>query len=463
MPVCSRCGGEIEFRRIDGRIVPLHFSGGCNGYARSEVNDYAGYRRSKESTCFQTSCPECGKGVFFIRHNGGSVWIDPPLGPPWYKHGCMDRTYVPSKGIRSQVISQDVLANFKRRDGLLIGIVREAETTFSKSCSVISIEFGEDENAVLLIKNSAGFLVGHLVIYDQHGRSVSLVEDDKFTFRVLARFKPPYRQPAALEREVQCPECLQGIAAGNLQKHLKQEHFFPAMFEVESTPVKTQPAFKKFDFGRRAKPPAPLLRRVCPVASRWDEVFRQLVRYASTHDCSPPQPPMALILAGWSYSKDTEKMVRWQETVAWASENGCADLVEGIPDSDFYRVANLTTYAIGPMGGPCYRKWDTEAKFRPDDQALAVHLEALVAGWSEIAGPDLSAVTRPFKFTGRKARRLLVQVEGAAAPPWGSWFGRDTDVAKRRTFTAFRAAVNSAISPHEVDHIEFIGDGIGMN
>src|SRR5205814_348 len=98
MPICSRCGGEIEFRKIDGRIVPLHFSGGCSGSARSEVNDYAGYRRSRESSCFQTSCPECGHGVYFIRHNGGSVWIDPPLGPPWYKHGCMDKAYVSSKG-----------------------------------------------------------------------------------------------------------------------------------------------------------------------------------------------------------------------------------------------------------------------------------------------------------------------------------------------------------------------------
>ena len=101
MPLCSRCGSEIEFRYIDGRCVPLHiYGGGCGGSARSEVYDYPGYRRSKESTCFLTSCPKCKDPVYFIRHNGGSVWIDPPLGPPWYKHPCMDTTYVAAKGIR---------------------------------------------------------------------------------------------------------------------------------------------------------------------------------------------------------------------------------------------------------------------------------------------------------------------------------------------------------------------------
>ena len=97
MPTCSRCGGEIEFCYIDGRCIPLHFSGGCGGAARSEVFDYPGYRRSKEGSCFRTKCPKCKEGVYFIRHNGGSVWIDPPLGPPWYKHPCMDDAYVAAK------------------------------------------------------------------------------------------------------------------------------------------------------------------------------------------------------------------------------------------------------------------------------------------------------------------------------------------------------------------------------
>lgn len=46
--------------------------------------------------CRPTNCPECGASVYFVRHNGGSVWLD-ELGSPWPKHGCFDVTYVGHK------------------------------------------------------------------------------------------------------------------------------------------------------------------------------------------------------------------------------------------------------------------------------------------------------------------------------------------------------------------------------
>jgi len=38
--------------------------------------------------CRPASCPKCQAPVFFVRHNGGSVWFD-ALGQPWPKHPCM--------------------------------------------------------------------------------------------------------------------------------------------------------------------------------------------------------------------------------------------------------------------------------------------------------------------------------------------------------------------------------------
>jgi len=76
--------------------------------------------------------------------------------------------------------------------------------------------------------------------------------------------------------------------------------------------------------------------------------------------------------------------------------------------------------------------------------------------WTEIAGPGLGAVTRPLAFTGKKARRLVICVEDTAIAPWGGWTCLSSDESKRRSFTQFRRAVNDAIAPHEVDHIEFI-------
>jgi hypothetical protein len=37
----------------------------------------------------QSRCPVCGAYVYFVRHNGGSMYFD-DLGSPWPKHGCFD-------------------------------------------------------------------------------------------------------------------------------------------------------------------------------------------------------------------------------------------------------------------------------------------------------------------------------------------------------------------------------------
>lgn len=451
MPICSRCGNEIEFRWVKGRCIPLHFSGGCSGSARSEVYDYAGYHRSRESSCFQTKCPKCRRAVYFIRHNGGSVWIDPPLGPPWYKHPCMDDAYVATKRRRSPVVSASILSKFEEYDGLIIGVVREAEASALKRCSMIHIEAGENQTIVLLMKNNAGFLVGHLVIFDPRGKTVSWAESDNYTFQVIARLEPRPFQPSSLARVVECPECLRKVTVGEISDHLKQQHWFPQAAAWEKLP--DQPQSPQ---GRRPNEYAAVPERICPKPLRWKDLFDELSEYSETHRCTPNRPPTPLIVAGWTFSNDKEKKQKWRETVDWAFANGCADIVERVSDRDFYEVVELSNDAVGPMGGPCYRPWDFEAKVRPSNGELAHYLEYLFAHWSNIAGSVLSAVTLPLKFTGKKARRLLVQADGTAIPPWGGWSHRSSEEAERRTFTHFRNAVNQAIAPHEVDHIEFI-------
>jgi len=93
----------------------------------------------------------------------------------------------------------------------------------------------------------------------------------------------------------------------------------------------------------------------------WHEVFERLTSYAQTHLCTPPLPPIPLILSGWVYSNDVEKMERWKETVTWAKNNGCADLIE-IPAGEFYYVDEPSSYTVGPLGGPMYHPWDFEEK-----------------------------------------------------------------------------------------------------
>jgi len=103
---------------------------------------------------------------------------------------------------------------------------------------------------------------------------------------------------------------------------------------------------------------------------QWHETFERLTNYAQRNPCTPASPPKPLILAGWTYSNDIEKMQRWEETVGWAEKNGCSNIVSSISDQDFYFVENPTSNTVGPMGGPMYRAWDFNSKDRPSSEVL---------------------------------------------------------------------------------------------
>jgi hypothetical protein len=158
----------------------------------------------------------------------------------------------------------------------------------------------------------------------------------------------------------------------------------------------------------------------------------------------------------WWVTNDVEKRTRWQEMIAWAEANGCPALVEGVRDEHFYQVEEPDDVEVGPLGGPCYLRRNYETKQRPSREGIFRHLDHLRSHWSDIAGPALSAITRPLAFSGKKARRLLVFAESAASPPWGGWTYRSRIEDERRTFTQFRSAVNTVIAPHKVDHIGFL-------
>jgi hypothetical protein len=200
------------------------------------------------------------------------------------------------------------------------------------------------------------------------------------------------------------------------------------------------------------------MKKICPNPLPWHDLFARLTAHARMRTCIPPSPPKPLILAGWTYSNDVEKLRRWEETVAWARINGCDDILE-ISDQDFYCVDEPTSYTLGPLGGPMYRPWDFKAKDRPPPNLVIEHIETLKSRWQDIASPELSLITRPFMFTGTKARRLLVHANASAHPPWGGWSHLSAVESERRTFTNFRSSINKAIYPFEVDHVDFITDG----
>ena len=192
---------------------------------------------------------------------------------------------------------------------------------------------------------------------------------------------------------------------------------------------------------------------ICPLPPRWSDIYLQLTEAWKQGGRRSAPPPRLLILAGWAYSNDAEKQERWQATIRWAEEHDCAELVRLAEDEKYY-VYEVTTYTVGPMGGPMYLDWDSTPKTRPNNTQITAALEILHGQWQEIAGDVLADHTVPLRFTGPKLRRLLVEADPSYHPPWGEWdhlgYGEE-----RRAFTWLRAAVNRAILPLMVDHIDF--------
>lgn len=195
---------------------------------------------------------------------------------------------------------------------------------------------------------------------------------------------------------------------------------------------------------------------VCPKPDTWAELHRRLQEAANANP-SIPSPPVPLVLAGWAYSNDVEKRNRWQETLAWADRYGLRALLSDVADDSMHVVSKLSDDKIGPLGGPMKLDWnfDPKPEVEPGNQERAV--EVLRSKWGEVVGSELGPITSPIRLTGEKGRRLLVLVKADVTPPWGTWTTLAVD-ERRRAFTAFRAAINGAIAPLEVDHIDFVFD-----
>ncbi len=193
---------------------------------------------------------------------------------------------------------------------------------------------------------------------------------------------------------------------------------------------------------------------VCPNPGVWHRTFEHLTRVAAERGVREA-PPKPLILGGWNFSNDLEKKARWDATVAWAKDHGLQNEIE-VGDADYYRVDELYGGLIGPLGGPMYLSWRFESLPKPDRVVVESRLSALRERWRTIAPPEVTAVTEPRRITGTKGRRLELWVtDPSVVPPWGTWTSLARD-ERRRSFTNFRDAVNRCLSPHAVDHIDFV-------
>ena len=193
--------------------------------------------------------------------------------------------------------------------------------------------------------------------------------------------------------------------------------------------------------------------KVCPNPTHWNNIYKKFSEFADENNL--PKPPVPLILNGWVFTNDLEKKIRWEKTIDWARSSGCSKLLEKLSKDHFYYTTDITAYQIGPYGGPMYQPWDYETKVRPKKETLEFNFFKLQSQWPNIA-VDIAHVTKPVAFTGKKARRLLVNVLQDSSPPWGDWDRLSYSEEKRRSFTKLRQDVNRNLNSHKVDHIDFM-------
>ncbi len=161
MTKCWFCNEEIEFRSIDGERKPIHINGqSCTGGNHSTSKNSNSLNKSfsrfnnKDTTlndfCTPTTCPKCNQEVFFIRHNGGSVWVD-SLGWPWPKHPCMDSAKEPNWYSFFKKNTKT-----KAKNELFTGVIEKSQLQIrddSKlSSMIIKVNGGDQGSHVIAIK-----------------------------------------------------------------------------------------------------------------------------------------------------------------------------------------------------------------------------------------------------------------------------------------------------------------------
>ena len=218
MSFCTYCGDAITFRYINGRCIPLHSSGACHPNLHKTFTDFTKEHHALESVCYLTHCPVCHVAVFFVRHNGGSVWLDGPLGAPWHKHACFNNYERNSETLMPESSNQLYPLSTMENYGGSAGVIRFARVMEDHESTECILETGGEGAYFLDIKNNAGYLLGRLceLENDKHIITPSDAPELKYAITKIKRAKKL--------NTTFCHICRSEISLKKLKKHLRLVH-----------------------------------------------------------------------------------------------------------------------------------------------------------------------------------------------------------------------------------------------
>lgn len=178
------------------------WSGGS--YAVPPGRSYSGTREWHERDfTHPTRCPECGADVFFIRHNGGSVWVDPPLGWPWPKHACFDKPDEPTRTFSQWTAQSSGLTNPKL--GIITSIIGDPRSAEP----VLEVRFTDSSQASLILRWTPpdSSILGALVIVSQEDSLLLHQDHAEIPFHSFTRLESPAKRAPNSAPMVYCFRC----------------------------------------------------------------------------------------------------------------------------------------------------------------------------------------------------------------------------------------------------------------
>jgi hypothetical protein len=273
MTRCTKCNGWIEFRTLNGVRTPIHLSGGCwedsewSGHVSPLISRTVKSAHAGQDFCRPTRCPRCRADVFFIRHNGGSVWVD-ELGWPWPKHGCFDEQGEGLTFLRTTAGNDE----YQAKAGVVerVGVVGEAGVV---RYTLLAIACFDGHRCCISLRGQHNDLNGQLVTLRVNGDDQRLFFGKSISWEILSltlspdmldlprgwatwpnpnvevdKVPTPVSKPTRLIDQLRaggsvpnslppkpqiprviCPKCKRSIEARRLARHMRKHHRPPKL------------------------------------------------------------------------------------------------------------------------------------------------------------------------------------------------------------------------------------------
>ena len=83
---------------------------------------------------------------------------------------------------------------------------------------------------------------------------------------------------------------------------------------------------------------------ICPFPDVWAFIASELISFWKIKLNEAGPPPPYLILSGWNYSDDFDRMETWMNCIKWAEERNCTHLIPELPENNWYQKKSLSRF-----------------------------------------------------------------------------------------------------------------------